>query len=201
VSNEVKLTMYKQKETMKLWQQGWLTVLVMALLLGFATAIVSGSSVAFAQAEAPASSTETQAVTPDEVNVVARELWCPLCSGVRLDACELKACEQMKDVIAIKLAEGEDTASIQAYFVEQYGPQVMGEPPREGFNWLAWILPAVALVVGGYFFWRTTQGMMQPASPLQTNQAPAVAKPRAGDQVGDEDEYTQKLEEELAKYG
>ncbi len=192
--------MHKRTDGIEPW---WLTVLVMALLLGFATAIVSGSSVAFAQA--PASSTETQTVTPDEVNVVARELWCPLCSGVRLDACELKACEQMKDVIAIKLAEGEDTASIQAYFVEQYGPQVMGEPPREGFNWLAWILPAVALVVGGYFFWRTTQGMMQPASPLQANQAPAVAKPRVGNamgnQAGDEDEYTQKLEEELAKYG
>ena len=73
-------------------------------------------------------------VTADEVNVVARELWCPLCSGVRLDACELKACDQMKEVIAIKLSEGEDTESIKQYFVGQYGPQVLGEPPREGFQ-------------------------------------------------------------------
>jgi cytochrome c-type biogenesis protein CcmH/NrfF len=118
----------------------------------------------------------------------------------------------MKDVIAIKLAEGEDTESIKAYFVEQYGPQVMGEPPRQGFNWLAWILPALAAVVGGYFFWRTTQRMMIPAAPLQArdqvelppsapaNQTPAVAKTNATDLM-DDDEYTQKLEEELAKYG
>lgn len=72
---------------------------------------------------------------------MSRELWCPLCSGVRLDSCELKACEQMKDVIAIKLSEGEDTTSIKSYFVDQYGPQVLGEPPRQGFSVLAWVLP------------------------------------------------------------
>jgi cytochrome c-type biogenesis protein CcmH/NrfF len=42
-------------------------------------------------------------VTANEVKDVADELWCPLCSGVRLDACELKACEQMREVIADKL--------------------------------------------------------------------------------------------------
>ena len=41
--------------------------------------------------------------TPNDVKEVSKQLWCPLCSGVRLDACELKACEQMRDVIAVKL--------------------------------------------------------------------------------------------------
>ena len=30
-------------------------------------------------------------ITADDVNVIAREMRCPLCSGVRLDACETKA--------------------------------------------------------------------------------------------------------------
>src|SRR5215204_2415292 len=155
------------------WRQfhlsNWWLPVVAFMVVTFALFTVS--SVVSAQAQTPAASTETNAVTPDQVNDVARELWCPLCSGVRLDACELKACAQMKDVIAIKLAEGEDTESIKAYFVEQYGPQVMGEPPRAGFNWLAWILPALAVVVGGFFFWRTTQRMMQPAIPLEAGGA------------------------------
>ncbi len=132
------------------------------------------------------------AVTADDVNLVARELWCPLCSGVRLDSCELKACDQMKDVIAIKLAEGEDTESIKAYFLEQYGPQVLGEPPREGFNWLAWILPVLAVIVGGGVFWRMTQRM------VHTEPQPAPAPPRRAES---EEDYERKLEEELAKYG
>jgi cytochrome c-type biogenesis protein CcmH len=208
-----------QREQIGFWSNGrarWcLLAAIIALILGIVLSL--GESVVVAQTSAPEASTQTREVTPDEVNVVARELWCPLCSGVRLDACELKACDQMKDVIAIKLAEGEDTESIQAYFVEQYGPQVMGEPPRAGFNWLAWILPALAAVVGAYFFWHNTQRMMQPAMPFAQNlgsdakigtqpsasneQATMAAQVEAAEKLEDADEYTQKLEEELAKYG
>jgi cytochrome c-type biogenesis protein CcmH len=209
----------KQREAIGFWRKGrarWcLLAAVIALIIGLAIRLEG--SVVVAQTSAPEASTQVREVTPDEVNAVARELWCPLCSGVRLDACELKACDQMKDVIAVKLAEGEDTESIQAYFVEQYGPQVMGEPPRAGFNWLAWILPAVAAVVGAYFFWRNTQRMMQPAvsleqglgsgakvglqSSVSNEQATMAAQVEAAEKLEDADEYTQKLEEELAKYG
>lgn len=194
----------------------WLTALLATLLLAFVfnaattvTGVVTGTGVVYAQSDAPAAAVDTSAITPDQVNAIAREIWCPLCSGVRLDACELKACEQMKEVIAIKLAEGEDLESIRDYFVEQYGPQVLGEPPRSGFNWLAWILPVVAVVVGGFFFWRNTQRMMQPAAATHANlaQEPTgkpmtrAAKATSNPGEGDDDDYTQKLEEELAKYG
>lgn len=90
-------------------------------------------------------------ITRDQVNDVARNLWCPLCSGVRLDTCELKACVQMRDEIAIRLSNGDSTEEIISYFEEQYGPQVFGEPPREGFNWLAWIVPFAVLIGGGIY--------------------------------------------------
>jgi len=155
-----------------------------------------GSGAVAAQ-DAPTSG-PVEEVTLNDVNEVARDLWCPLCSGVRLDACELKACDQMKDVIAIKLAEGEDAASIKDYFIEQYGPQVLGEPPREGFNWLAWILPFVALALGGVFLWRQTARMMRPAA--ETSAADSGAAP-PGAQKQTEDDYARKLDEELARYG
>jgi cytochrome c-type biogenesis protein CcmH len=130
------------------------------------------------------------AITANDVNDVARQLWCPLCSGVRLDACELKACAQMKDVIGQKLASGEDAGSIKNYFVAQYGPQVLGEPPLEGFNWLAWILPVLALVAGGLFV-----GSRVRNSTRQAQQARAeTVTPAEGDA------YSRKLEEELKHY-
>lgn len=185
--------MHKEIDSSAGWGRWWPAALLLALFLTI------GGGIALAQADAPAASDSAaqNEVTPDEVNTVARELWCPLCSGVRLDACELKACDQMKDVIAIKLAEGEDSDSIKAYFVEQYGPQVMGEPPRQGFNWLAWILPALAVVVGGFFFWRTTQRMVQ--APEATPPPPTIV--RTVTTPSEDDEYAQKLDEELAKYG
>jgi cytochrome c-type biogenesis protein CcmH len=165
----------------------WAEICLVALFLSVGAGAVAG--VVWAQG-----------ATQDEVNSVARELWCPLCSGVRLDSCELKACDQMKDVIAIKLDEGADTESIKAYFVEQYGPQVLGEPPREGFNWLAWVLPFLVLIAGGIFLWAKTRQMVHSAAATQ-------ARAQAGQSHGQplaeapQEEYARKLDEELAKYG
>jgi cytochrome c-type biogenesis protein CcmH len=137
----------------------------------------------------------TATVGPDQVNEVAKQLWCPLCSGVRLDACELKACSQMKDVIGQKLAEGTDVQAIKNYFVAQYGPQVLGEPPMEGFNWLAWLLPVVAVVAGGLFVISRARKMVRTAPAIPTTQDTATpSQPAAGD------DYAHKLDEELKHY-
>lgn len=137
-------------------------------------------------------------ITVNEVNDVAKELWCPLCSGVRLDVCELKACNQMKDVIGIKLSEGASIEEIEAYFIEQYGPQVTGEPPREGFNWLAWLMPFAMMILGGGFLWFRARNMVKIGIGLeapsgQMASGPDVKKPAA-------DDYESKLEEELNRY-
>ena len=168
------------------------------------------ASVLYAQ-EATPTVAATKPVTADEVNAVARELWCPLCSGVRLDACELKACAQMRDLIGQKLAEGESSESIRAYFLDQYGPQVLGQPPLEGFNWLAWILPFVVLAMGGFFLWTTVQRMVQPMPTTvgATVEATVGTSVVTTDPTTEktltpstpEDEYAGKLAEELKRYG
>jgi cytochrome c-type biogenesis protein CcmH len=160
---------------------------VMAIALGLFMA-----PTVYAQESTPTQTAPTN-VSLDEVNAVASEIWCPLCSGVRLDACELKACAQMKDVIAIKLSEGEDTDSIRDYFVAQYGPQVLGEPPWDRF-WIAWVLPFVVLAIGGYFLWHTMRRMVRKPVSVATASAPTSA-------ATPEDEYGRQLAEELKRYG
>lgn len=170
----------------------WLFGGVAAIVCGLA--IIFSLGVAMAQ-DGVATTVPAEEVTADQVNEIARSLWCPLCSGVRLDACELKACDQMKDVIAMKLSEGEDLDAIRTYFVAQYGPQVLGEPPLEGLNWLAWLLPFIVLAIGGYILWMTVKRMARPA-PV------AVTANRQGESASDiPDEYEAKLAEELKRYG
>lgn len=96
-----------------------------------------------------ASTVLAQATLEDEMYAIARELWCPLCAGIRLDACELQACIQMREEIMVLLQEGHDAAYIMQYFEEQYGHQVYGEPPRTGFHSLAWIMPIVVMAALG----------------------------------------------------
>lgn len=174
----------------------WLLVSLIFAVMAIGTLAVGG--VLYAQENTPTQG-DSGSVSADEVNAVARELWCPLCSGVRLDACELKACDQMKDVIAIKLAEGEDTDSIRTYFVAQYGPQVLGEPPWDGFNWLAWVLPFVVLAIGGYFLWNAMRRMVRPAPTMAAVGSTSGVNP-ANANLPD-DEYGRKLAEELKRYG
>ena len=130
-----------------------------------------------------------QEPTPNQINAVARELWCPLCNGVRLDNCELQACIQMREVIGQKLVAGEDKEQIKAYFVQQYGDVVLGEPAREGFNLVVWIFPFLAVVVGlGWLAYLVmTWRRRKPSSP---SPAPAGSGPS-------EDEYLRRVEQEM----
>jgi cytochrome c-type biogenesis protein CcmH len=140
----------------------------------------------------PALSAWAQTPTPNQINEVAKNLWCPLCNGVRLDNCELQACVQMREVIAQKLAAGENQEQIRAYFVQQYGDVVLGAPSTQGFNRLAWILPVLAAAVGlgwlVYFVRSTTRKRPVPAA---TGAQPA---PPSDDVL---DDYIQRVDDEL----
>jgi cytochrome c-type biogenesis protein CcmH len=136
-----------------------------------------------------------QTPTPNEINEVAKNLWCPLCNGVRLDNCELQACIQMKEVIAQKLAAGESQEQIRTYFVQQYGDVVLGAPSTQGFNRLAWILPVLAAAVGlgwlVYFVRSMTRKRPASAAPA-AQQAPSSQEAQ--------DDYLRRVDDELDRY-
>ena len=165
------------------------------MLALWALVFTARSNTALAQDVTPVAepgASATRAVTADEVDEIARELWCPLCSNVRLDTCELKACEQMREVIAIELSKGGDLESIRAYFVDQYGPQVLGAPPLEGFNWLAWILPIVAVLAGAMLLTGLALGIRD-----RGRRAAAASVP---EKAASGDRFENALDEELKKY-
>lgn len=126
----------------------------------------------------------------NEVNVIARQLYCPVCENIPLDVCPTQACEQWRELIREKLAQGWDEDRIKAYFVEQYGARVLAAPPAEGLNWLAYLVPPIAILSGAYILYRTMKSWRKPAmeSESQAN-VPEVS----------EDEYVARLEEELRK--
>ncbi|MBI5879517.1 MAG: cytochrome c-type biogenesis protein CcmH [Chloroflexi bacterium] len=76
------------------------------------------------------------------------KLYCPLCGGVRLDACQLPVCEEMKTEIAQKVAAGQTDQQIITYYRQRWGDQVLGYPPAEGINWAAWLAPIALVLVG-----------------------------------------------------
>lgn len=93
----------------------------------------------------------------DQVNRIAKNLYCPVCPNTPLDVCSTQACVQWRALIKEKLQQGENEQQIRDYFVQQYGQQVLGAPPPQGFNWLAYILPALGIILGASIAWFTVR--------------------------------------------
>jgi cytochrome c-type biogenesis protein CcmH len=130
----------------------------------------------------------TRPVTDDEVNEVARELFCPVCESTPLDVCATQACADWREVIRTKLSEGQSAEEIKEYFATQYGDRALAEPPRRGFNIMVWLLPILAVAVGLVFFARYMTSLRQPAARPATPAAEGPAR---------QDEYLDRLEREL----
>jgi cytochrome c-type biogenesis protein CcmH len=101
----------------------------------------------------------------DEVNAIAKNLYCPVCANIPLDACGTAACAQWRQQIGDLLAAGYSEQQVYDYFVRQYGPSVLAVPPAEGFNWLIYILPPLVVLAAGFLLWRGLAGWRQKEMP------------------------------------
>jgi cytochrome c-type biogenesis protein CcmH len=54
----------------------------------------------------------------------------------------------MKTYVRDRIAAGDSGAEIKAQLVDQFGPGVLAEPPKRGFDLLAWLVPLGAVAIG-----------------------------------------------------
>jgi cytochrome c-type biogenesis protein CcmH len=119
--------------------------------------------------------------TDNQVNEIAKKLYCPVCPNTPLDVCETKACEDWRAQIKDELRAGWTEDQIIEYFVVQYGERVLAEPRRSGFTSMVWVLPMIGAVFGlavvGMVVRGWNQGREQPITQdeqLETTLTPEV---------------------------
>ena len=147
-------------------------------ILSFTFILFASAVIVHAQGDPP---------SDDEVNAIARGLYCPVCENVPLDVCPTQACEQWRATIREKLAIGWNDEQIKQYFVDQYGVRVLATPPAQGLNWLVYILPPLAFLGGAIVLFRAFQSWR--SEELEVAQ---------GLITGD-DPYMERIEEELER--
>jgi cytochrome c-type biogenesis protein CcmH len=111
--------------------------------------------------------------TDDEVNAIAKKLYCPVCPNTPLDVCETKACEDWRAQIRDQLTAGWSEQQIIDYFVDQYGERVLAEPQRRGFTSLVWMLPVLAVLFGVVLVWQVLKNWRS------VRQSPILSPPAA----------------------
>lgn len=125
--------------------------------------------VVYAQEAEPGSPTD------DQVNAIAKNLYCPVCPNTPLDVCETKACQDWRAQIRDQLAKGWSEEQIVTYFVAQYGERVLGEPKRSGFTSMVWVLPLISVILGLVIVWQVLRSWKAKQSPRV---APVSAVPQ-----------------------
>ena len=114
------------------------------------------------------------------------ELVCPTCKTT-LDQSNSPVARRMKAFIRARIAAGDSEAQIKARLVDDFGPAVLAEPPKSGFDLLAWVLPLAGLAAGavavGLLAWRWSSARVPAAD------APAL-----------EPELERRLDDELAHF-
>jgi cytochrome c-type biogenesis protein CcmH len=116
------------------WRAGvrWIAALLAASLAAAGTATVAAGA---ASADA-------------QVYAIAKELMCPVCAGQTVAESSSALAAQMRQVIRERVQRGQGKEEILAYFVEQFGEQVLATPPRRGAGLALWLMPAAVLAVG-----------------------------------------------------
>jgi cytochrome c-type biogenesis protein CcmH len=175
--------MTQRRVVVRTWILAWL--LVAGLLL------VAGA--AYAQGGTPPPSTQ-RVVTADDVNRIAKQMYCPVCENEPLDACRTSACQQWRAQIAQMLSDGQSEDQIKQYFVDHYGLRVLGAPPAEGITLWLWVLPVVGLVAGGAYVVVLMRRMRARAANAVA-QTPVAAPPDA-----DSSDYARRIESDLKKW-
>jgi cytochrome c-type biogenesis protein CcmH len=114
---------------------------------------------------------------------------CPTCKTT-LDQSTAPIADRIRQFISARIAAGDTKSEIKQALVSQFGPAILAEPSKHGFNLLAWVLPFVGIGLGaltlGALAWRWSRG--------RGAAAPAAAGPLL------DPELDRRVDEELARF-
>lgn len=80
---------------------------------------------------------------------ISKSFWSPDGCGKILTACPEESSLQLQATIKQMISEGKTKEQIMTEVANMYGPQILAEPPKQGFFLSAWIMPFIGLIVGG----------------------------------------------------
>jgi len=94
------------------------------------------------------------------LNELEGEVMCPICHTT-LDQSSSAAAQRIKAFIVRRIRAGDSKSEIERRLVADFGPAILAQPPKHGFDLLAWLLPIAGILAGavavGLAAWRWTR--------------------------------------------
>jgi cytochrome c-type biogenesis protein CcmH len=107
-------------------------------------------SAGVAAAQAPLTEAPLRAETEEDrlVREIAYSLRCAVCQSESVGESNSQLARDMRDLIRKQVQQGKSRAEIEDFFVARYGQYILMEPRKQGLNWVLWIFPFGALLLG-----------------------------------------------------
>ena len=130
------------------------------------TGWVAALTIAIAVLAAACSTGDDVPLTEQRAQDLNRGIMCPVCPGESIDQSQHPLAVQMRGIVFERLQQGWTEEQIRSSFVESYGPMVLLEPPRSGFNFLVWVVPPVGLILAGVaLYWVLRRTLRRRSGP------------------------------------
>lgn len=157
---------------------GLILAALIAALLVAPRAASAQAPAATAQEPAPLGPPLSGAALDQATEEVASLMRCPVCQGLSVADSPASSAVDLKAEVRRQLAAGYTRDQVLANFERSYGEFIRLEPKAEGFNWLVWLMPALALVVGALvIYFRLRPQSPSPAAaakiPLPHEESPS----------------------------
>lgn len=112
-------------------------------------------------------------VTDDQVNAIAKKLYCPVCENITLDTCGTAACADWRYEIRLQLEQGKSEQEIVDDFVNRFGDRVVGTPQDAVLRALSLVTPWV--IIGGLLLllgWMLLSRQRKQSAPAPVSATP-----------------------------
>lgn len=126
------------------------------------------------------------------------EVMCPTCKTT-LDQSNAPVATRIRQFITTRIEAGDTKAEIKRRLVAEFGPEILAEPSKRGFNLLAWVLPLVGIVLAavvlGWLAWKWSRGRSTAGEADGTGDSGGPAGSQSLDP-----ELERRVDEELARF-
>lgn len=136
--------------------------------------------------------TGTTPLANADVRRIGEKLRC-MCGSCNytVTSCNMLHChgaEPMREKLLAMVGQGMSEDAILGAFAAEYGRIVLMQPPSDGFNLLAWVMPFVAIVAGLAAIWWFIQRFRKPPAVPVASADPAILA-----------RYQDQIEKDLSK--
>ena len=142
----------------------------------------------------PGSNSTLVLVSADQVNAVARNLYCPVCENTPLEVCPTDACVRWREQVRELLGQGESEDQVRQYFIDHFGMRTVGTPTDSTSVLLTTGLPFGLLLVAALLIiwqlrrWYRARPTLASDRHLGLDYSPDESPP---------DDYQSRIEDEL----